>query len=127
MDYKGRYNNEYSMIIQDLEQLKNAIQQVLIDEGFIDFCQNCPVPLRCCNILDPFCEFLINKQDCAENSGEGIGGKKFRCFLYICPILNKKNPEVSNWLMRIRSKTIWPNTNAANEIIFPLEIEEFGK
>jgi len=115
------------MIVQDLEQLKNLLQKVLVDEGVIDFCQKCPIPCRCCNILDPFCDFVINKRDCAENAGKSVGSKKLRCFFYLCPEVQKNHKELGNWLSEIHSSMEWPNTNAANETVFPLEIEDFNK
>ncbi len=101
------------MIVKDLMQLKAELQKVLESEGFTAFCKDCPVEPRCCNKQKPTCDYVIQKQDCAEN-------KPLECHFYVCPILDEKNKEVSNWLQRVRSSITWPN-----KLEFPLEIEEF--
>lgn len=100
------------MKIENLEQLKVMFQKVLIDEGFIEFCQECPID-RCCIHQKPMCEYVIQKTDCKKN-------KPLECHFYICPVLNEKNKKVNNWLMRVRESISWPN-----ELKFPIEIEDF--
>lgn len=100
------------MTIENLEQLKAMLQKVLESEGFTAFCKDCPMD-RCCVRMKPTCDYVINKMDCCEN-------KPLECHFYICPILNEKNKQVSNWLMRVRQSVTWPN-----KLEFPIEIEDF--
>lgn len=101
-------------VINTLEELKGMLTDVLKKEGFIEFCKKCPID-RCCNVQKPTCDYVIQKKDCAEN-------KPLNCHFYICPVLNKKNKEVSNWLQRVNRSITWPN-----KLEFPIEIEDFTK
>jgi len=65
--------------------------------------------------MKPTCDHVINKVDCA-------GSKPLDCYFYVCPILNEKNKEINNWLMRVRESINWPN-----KLEFPFELEEFSE
>ena len=63
--------------------------------------------------MKPLCKYVIEKKDCLED-------KLLECHFYICPVLDEKNKEVNNWLMRVRESITWPN-----KLEFPFEMEEF--
>ncbi len=107
------------MIIKNLEELKLELQKVLIDKGFIDFCQKCPIE-RCCKHQRPLCDYVIQNIDCASDKGKVSSHKLLSCHFYVCPVMNEKNKEVGNWLQRVRVSITWPN-----KLEFPIEIEEF--
>lgn len=100
------------MKVESLKQLKKVLQDVLDSEGFAKFCRECPIE-RCCNVQKPTCDYVILDKDCKKN-------KLLNCYFYICPVLNEKNKEVSNWLQRVSSSITWPN-----KLEFPTEIEDF--
>lgn len=98
------------MKINNVEELKAEIQKVLVSEGFIEFCKKCPYDFWCCK---PMCEYRIKNIDCKNK-------KPLACYFFVCPTLNEKNKEVSNWLMRVRGSITFPN-----KLEFPFELEEF--
>ena len=99
-------------IVNSLEEFKAELQKVLDKEGFTEFCTKCPIE-RCCKVLVPTCDFVIENKNCNKD-------KRFGCYFYICPVLNKKNVSVSNWLQRVQESYLWPN-----KLEFPFKLEKY--
>jgi len=113
------------MIVQNLQQVQEVIQKVLIDKGFIEFCQKCPIEHKCCELIKPFCTYADAKRDCAEDKGTKIGNKPWGCLVFLCPPITKHfGPEVGNWIQKAQS-LIQYKSQWTIESVYPLEIPDF--